>query len=116
MRSLGLCALLLFVACDDNTTSNDMAMGKTCTEICQRYLTCFEMVHPEFMGSANAMVPCENICFSDTEQQRTDLRACFPNDCASYVTCGMAAGLKLMPKMGMDASIDSSVPMDQSTD
>ena len=98
VSALVSCALGWGGCGDEGITTPDLSAAPTCTELCQHYASCYEMENPQFMGSANALVPCENACFSATEQTRDDLRACYSMDCAAYVTCGMNAGLKLMPK------------------
>jgi len=98
-KILVLGALLLGACGDEGVTGgNDMNATPTCTELCQEYATCYEMANPGFMGSANALVPCENTCFSLSEEARDSLRTCAMMDCSAFITCAMNDGLKLMPK------------------
>jgi hypothetical protein len=97
-------------ACDDDTPPpGDMAMSSTedlseptCSQLCQEFAVCYEAANPGFVGSTMALVPCENTCFSMTDQQRNDLRTCSEQGCSAFLVCGTNAGLKLMPKATMD--------------
>ena len=106
--ALGL-ALLLCAACGDDTT---MMNGPTCSDLCTQYATCFLAANPMFKGSKNALVPCENACYFATDQVRANLRTCSTMDCTTYLACGMAAGLKLMPAPDMavaDGAADAAM-------
>jgi hypothetical protein len=115
MRSLTAVALLgclVFTACDDDTLPpGDMAMMSmddlsepTCSQLCQEFAVCYEAANPGFVGSTSALVPCENACFSMTDQQRNDLRTCSEQGCNAFLVCAANAGLKLVPKAMPDMS------------
>jgi hypothetical protein len=53
----------------------------------------------------NALVPCENTCFSATETVRDQLRACASMSCDAFITCAVNAGLKLQPKAMPDLGV-----------
>jgi hypothetical protein len=106
---LALGALALSACDDDTPPPGDMAMSSTedlseptCSQLCQEFAVCFEAANPGFVGSTMALVPCENTCFSMTDQQRNDLRTCSEQDCSAFLVCAASAGLKLMPKAMMD--------------
>jgi hypothetical protein len=94
----------LIGGCGDETTAPDAATGATCSELCGHYLTCVQQANPSFRGTTNALVPCENTCFSASEQTRDTLRTCYSRACSDYIACAMTAGLKL--QQAMDAGVD----------
>ena len=108
----GLGGVLLFASAlllgcgDDVAPGADMSALTTCTEMCTRFLTCTQTANPAFMGSAAALVPCENTCFAATEQVRADLRLCFERSCGEFMTCAATAGWKLAQKPAPDAGMD----------
>jgi hypothetical protein len=92
-----------------------MSVVVTCSDMCGRFLTCVEASNPSFMGTTNALVPCENTCFSLSETARGDLRACYTKTCAEFIACAMSANLMLMQKPKPDASAqDFSIAPDLS--
>jgi hypothetical protein len=101
-RLLLLCALV-YAGCDDGSNASDMSI--TCSELCQQFATCYQTANPGFVGSTNALVPCENTCFSLSEDARDQLRTCEATGCGDFLTCAATAGLKLMPKTVPDASV-----------
>jgi hypothetical protein len=122
LRGMLLAALMVVGGgCGDNGGSGSpdlSAAPPTCSEMCSRFLTCTEMADPTFMGSTNALVPCENACFSFTEQMRDDLRACYTKTCTDFIGCAKTAGLKLgmKPAVDMAVMVDGAMPDLTTTD
>jgi len=89
--------------CDQSSSSSaDMSALPTCSEICSKYLTC--ELQTGFVGSTNALVPCENGCFNMSELDRFTAQQCSTHDCSYLINCAMGLGLKLQPKPMPDLS------------
>ncbi|HZS35475.1 MAG TPA: hypothetical protein VFF06_01535 [Polyangia bacterium] len=101
-RAGGIAALLmmqLVASCGSDATSpSDMQAGLTCSQLCSEYLVCEQQADGGFMGSMNALVPCENACFSAAESVRDQLRTCATMSCNAFIACAVSAGLKLGAK------------------
>jgi len=101
MRRLGgvIIAALLAAACGtDAGSGSDMQAGLTCSQLCAQYLTCRQQADGGFVGSMNALVPCENACFSASESTRDQVRTCAAMSCDAFIACAMGAGWMLQPK------------------
>lgn len=73
------------------------AVSIDCMAACNKYAMCYQAAHPEFMPGPNELMPCLAACGADSAPAKQALEDCMAKDCFIYLSCGLTAGLSLMP-------------------